>query len=390
MKGDFSRVSFRREKHYSRVLMQQGRVQLDADWNEQMAILAHQNDVQMADIVGVSGVPAGSHGFHLYLRPGLDFTHGGACVSVESPHAFAFSGGAPFTIEAWIRPRSQGLVVANSGADVSGGYALLIDSDLKVRFERDVSPAHDVPPQRFHIETIRKLPTGEYSHVAVTFDGEVICIYISGELAATAVCPGHPVSPDRSLSIGGRAGSAGFDGELADLRIWDICRSQSEIRNHRRGLSEGRHVHLVGWYRFEADTPFAADSSGHEHHALFVPIDSPRPTWRQTVWARQGRCYAEGVVCESAKDVTIALPAIDPAEQARTLIWLEVWEDFVNAIEDPGIREPALGGPDTSGRVQVRWAIRLLPLPEQSGNTRKLKSSPVGLSYGTHSAARRI
>ena len=38
MKGDFSRITFDPKKHYSRVLMQQGRVQLDADWNEQAAI----------------------------------------------------------------------------------------------------------------------------------------------------------------------------------------------------------------------------------------------------------------------------------------------------------------------------------------------------------------
>jgi hypothetical protein len=38
MKGDFSRFTFKKEKHYSSVRMQQGRVQLDADWNEQMDI----------------------------------------------------------------------------------------------------------------------------------------------------------------------------------------------------------------------------------------------------------------------------------------------------------------------------------------------------------------
>ena len=41
MKGDFTRDTFDRTKHYSRVLMQQGRVTLDADWNEQTAILLH-------------------------------------------------------------------------------------------------------------------------------------------------------------------------------------------------------------------------------------------------------------------------------------------------------------------------------------------------------------
>ena len=34
-RGDFTRDTFNPLKHFSRVLMQQGRVQLDADWNEQ-------------------------------------------------------------------------------------------------------------------------------------------------------------------------------------------------------------------------------------------------------------------------------------------------------------------------------------------------------------------
>jgi hypothetical protein len=35
VKGDFSRDTFDAAKHYTAVLMQQSRVQLDADWNEQ-------------------------------------------------------------------------------------------------------------------------------------------------------------------------------------------------------------------------------------------------------------------------------------------------------------------------------------------------------------------
>ena len=41
MKGDFTRDTFDASNHFTRVLMQQGRVQLDADWNEQTAILLH-------------------------------------------------------------------------------------------------------------------------------------------------------------------------------------------------------------------------------------------------------------------------------------------------------------------------------------------------------------
>ncbi|MEM6468157.1 MAG: DUF6519 domain-containing protein [Planctomycetota bacterium] len=55
MKGDFSRDSHNQSKQYSRVLMQQGRVQLDADWNEQAALLLQAHRQSLADQMGGHG-----------------------------------------------------------------------------------------------------------------------------------------------------------------------------------------------------------------------------------------------------------------------------------------------------------------------------------------------
>ena len=41
MKGDFARVTFDPSRHYSQVFQQQGRVLLEADWNEQAHIQLH-------------------------------------------------------------------------------------------------------------------------------------------------------------------------------------------------------------------------------------------------------------------------------------------------------------------------------------------------------------
>lgn len=62
MKGDFSRLTFNPTRHYSGVRMQQGRVQLDADWNEQMDILLHHFETEVNDFIGRSGVPADYNG----------------------------------------------------------------------------------------------------------------------------------------------------------------------------------------------------------------------------------------------------------------------------------------------------------------------------------------
>ena len=57
MKGDFTRTTFNRNNHYSRVLMQQGRVQLDADWNEQSNILLDFMRTLAKDLIGPHGGP---------------------------------------------------------------------------------------------------------------------------------------------------------------------------------------------------------------------------------------------------------------------------------------------------------------------------------------------
>ena len=57
MKADLSRDTYRRQYHFARVLMQQGRVQLDADWNEQDSILLEQTRMLAADLIGPHGGP---------------------------------------------------------------------------------------------------------------------------------------------------------------------------------------------------------------------------------------------------------------------------------------------------------------------------------------------
>ncbi|MGC1310452.1 MAG: DUF6519 domain-containing protein [Phormidesmis sp.] len=52
MKGDFTRSTFRPQKHYTSVRMQQGRLQLDADWNEQADIQNYLRRAQTVDMIG--------------------------------------------------------------------------------------------------------------------------------------------------------------------------------------------------------------------------------------------------------------------------------------------------------------------------------------------------
>ncbi|MGD9535587.1 MAG: DUF6519 domain-containing protein [Alphaproteobacteria bacterium] len=57
MSGDYTRFAFDPLKRYSGVLMQQGRVQLDADWNEEIDIIKRRVRTLSLDAFGPDGVP---------------------------------------------------------------------------------------------------------------------------------------------------------------------------------------------------------------------------------------------------------------------------------------------------------------------------------------------
>jgi hypothetical protein len=97
MKGDFSRVTFDVTKHFSRVLMQQGRVQLDADWNEQTAILLHYLQSLTKDLIGEHGGPLNNLAFEIAAIDANNF-------SISNGHYYVDGilvelGGTPIPIE---------------------------------------------------------------------------------------------------------------------------------------------------------------------------------------------------------------------------------------------------------------------------------------------------
>lgn len=88
MQGDFTRLTYDRSKHYSSVLNQQGRVALDADWNEQVAIEQHDMRTTRQDVIGLCGGPQGVDTTGEPLA-GFDVTTDGAALSVTKGRYYA-------------------------------------------------------------------------------------------------------------------------------------------------------------------------------------------------------------------------------------------------------------------------------------------------------------
>ena len=81
-----------------------------------------------------------------------------------------------------------------------------------------------------------------------------------------------------------------------------------------------------------------------------------------------GRYYVEGLLVENEGAVFYSSHGAEPGRSALErdktyLIYLDAWEDFVSTAEDPGLREIALGGADTTGRARVQWRVRAQEIP---------------------------
>lgn len=80
-----------------------------------------------------------------------------------------------------------------------------------------------------------------------------------------------------------------------------------------------------------------------------------------------GRYYVDGILVESADTLEISGYEECRRENGNVcppcLVYLDVWERHVTALQDERIREVALGGPDTATRSQVMWRVGVWPVP---------------------------
>ena len=57
---------------------------------------------------------------------------------------------------------------------------------------------------------------------------------------------------------------------------------------------------------------------------------------------------------------SLTAPALPPITNRTDLIYLDVWQREVTVIEAPRLKEIALGGPDTTTRVQTAWQVKAI------------------------------
>ena len=190
------------------------------------------------------------------------------------------------TIEAWIKP--------NSWSDFDG----------ILNYAKDQGPSkagfgfvYFATGWRFFLKTTTNsidyismaevsTPSGQWTHLAATYDGEKVRIYRNGSAIDSTDAMGDiqwtGAPSDFKLGSFTKAGSTGyFDGQIDDVRIWNIVRTGIQIKASREITIDKNEPGLVGYWQIDAGSGgTATDSTSTANHgiingATWVVEDSP-------------------------------------------------------------------------------------------------------------------
>lgn len=194
---------------------------------------------------GEGEVAADSAGEHDATLEGAEWTKGrfGSALYFDDEESCA---GVPssidlelkeeFTIEAWVKPEGYGvdepLIFKETEGFFSYSLYLGLQASGKVEGILGEEPEEEIGPD---VESDEKIPNDTWTHVAVTFNGNKLRLYVNGELVETAPVE-DILSTDGNLRIGGShvwgPGDA-FSGRIDEVRVYNRALDEGEVASDK-------------------------------------------------------------------------------------------------------------------------------------------------------------
>jgi hypothetical protein len=161
----------------------------------------------------------------------VSFTESGAGYG-ELPYAASLSYGSAVTVEAWVKLTSYvgWASFVTKGGTAGGEYSLRQDDvgTGHLRFTINDSDAGTLET----VDSAGVLSLNTWHHVAGTYDGATMAVYIDGKLDGSLATTTAVVTTTEPLYIGVDFPGATeyFDGALSEVRVWNVARSAADIK----------------------------------------------------------------------------------------------------------------------------------------------------------------
>ncbi len=162
--------------------------------------------------------------------------------------------GQSITVEAWIKHDGS------SDAD-----AMILDKqDGGHGYQLSLVGSGEEVPVKFRIGNFGTsitsksgIPADTWTHVAATYDGTNLTLYVNGELDRQFGDDTEISDGATSLYLGTTEAANGrfFSGQIDEVRVWNGGRSQLELKENRFSELTGSENGLVAYYPFGASSP---------------------------------------------------------------------------------------------------------------------------------------
>jgi uncharacterized repeat protein (TIGR03803 family) len=156
----------------------------------------------------------------------LQFNGAGGMVSVPDSNSLDLTTG--ITLEAWVKPSAisswRTVVLKEGGSDQV--YSIYANEDV-------AAPAGYVlvDSQYRAVRASKRLTLGVWTHLAMTYDGETMRLYVNGEEKDSRTQAGAAMITNGQLSIGGNTiWGEWFRGNMDDVRIYDVAVGAAQIK----------------------------------------------------------------------------------------------------------------------------------------------------------------
>lgn len=235
----------------------------------------------------------------------------GTSQYISVPHSATLNNATALTLEAWILPNGFGtnsysnVIIGKDGwANGPEGYTLRCGGNGALSFNFGNGSGW------VETTTANVLQTQSWQHVAATFDGTILRLYVNGVQVSSTNYTGSIAQGTYDLNFGRIpytvGGTRHFQGELDEIRIWRSALSQSTLRDwmcKKVTASHPDYSQLGGYYRFDNGTgTVLTDMSPNSNNGLLMA---------GPIWGPSGASIGDTSVQAYSGTISLSIPGIN-------------------------------------------------------------------------------